>query len=149
MTYDYIVFNSYYKHGETMTNVYDSFYKFFEKTLHNNMIDFLLEVQDQLDEEESEDESEEEESKNYDIDDDDDLKKYIIYYNKYKKLLPEGRNEDKMKYFKLLTEEIESDEDKLFKEILVMNEYIKDSEWSIRSIIKVKKDSYKLTNSKF
>lgn len=137
MTYDYIVFNSYYKHGDTMTNVYDSFYKFFEKTLHDNMIDFLLKVQDQLDDEDD---------GNYR---DNDVKRYIIYYDKYKELLPEGRNEDKMKYFKLLTEEIESDKDDLFKEVLVMNEYIRDNGWSIRTIIKVKKDSYKLTNSKF
>ncbi len=137
MTYDYIVFNSYYKHGETMTNVYDSFYKFFEKTLHDNMIDFLLKVQDQLD---GEDDG------NYR---DNDVKRYIIYYDKYKELLPEGRNEDKMKYFKLLTEEIEPDKDDLFKEVLVMNEYIRNNGWSIRSIIKVKKDSYILTNGKF
>ncbi len=131
MSYDYIVFESYYKHGETMTNIYDSLYDFFEKELYYNMENCLCKIKDH-------NESENERSK----------KSASYYYNKYKYLLsrrPYGEKIDKIRYFTLLTEEIESDEDKLFEEVIDMNEYIIDIHWSIRGIVKVKKDSYSIS----
>jgi len=145
MSYDYISFESYYKHGETLTKVHNSFYDFFIKTLHGNIISFLMKI---LENEEIKKEDEEE---GYIVEENEEEKEKSRinkeYYNKYKDLYirdsyKRSNSDTQLEYFKILTEKIEPNEEKCFQEIIVMNELIQYSEWSIRSIIKVKKDSY-------
>jgi hypothetical protein len=148
---NYIVFSSYYKHGETSTEIYQSLLEMFDKFLYINICECLEQIileniPDSESENESDDDSDNESVKIYDEDYENAKIEYNMLYNKYKNMYErQYRSIEKNKkqdYFKILTENIETNEEILLNDIIKMNHNLFTNNWSIRTIIKVKKNYY-------
>ncbi len=146
---NYIVFSSYYKHGETSTKIYQSLYEIFDKFLYVNICECIEQIiYENEPDSDSDDDSDNESVKVYDEDSEKAEIEYNLLYKKYKNIYERRYHEveknKKEEYFKILTENIESNEEILLNEIIRMNEKLYSDNWSIRTIIKVKKENYSI-----
>ena len=147
--YDYIIFSAYYKHGETETKICNSFYSLFKEVL-KTIFEFTGKYLDSQEDEEDYEEDTPENNKEI-------LETYKDIYMKYKKLFEKRKhtNRDDL-CFSIFMNEIaiknkdQSDIEKEFLEdILFMNKYLLEEceSWSIRTICKIKKNSYSYFNN--
>ena len=142
---NYIVFSSYYKHGETSTEIYQSLLEMFDKFLYINICECLEQIimentSDSESDNESDDDSDnDEDNENSKIENNILYKKYNKIYDKRYRSIEKNKKQDN---FKILTENIETDEEILLNDIIKMNHNLFTNNWSIRTIIKVKKDYY-------
>ncbi len=137
---NYIIFSSYYKHGETNTVVAKSFKECFGAVVES-VYDFMqnqYELWDEYEEYKIEEDMEEHANRVWN-----EIKDYESCFNKYKVLFETERNaSNKDKLFEIFTEKIEVTEEQFFADVIHMNKVIYDNDWSIRTIIKIPCDSY-------
>ena len=109
---NYIIFSAYYKHGETETNLSNSFQGCFGE-LVQSIYDFI---------------------QNYE---DDEIEDMEVYFNKYKVLFETERDaSNKEKLYQIFMDKIKCSEEELFKDVIEMNKVLYENDWSIRTIIK-------------
>ena len=127
---NYIVFSSYYKHGETSCDVYTSFKDCFGG-LVQSIFDFISKHNENLDEYEEEDEMVEE------------IKTNENYFNKYKILFEtESDASNTEKLYQIFIDSINCSDKEFFDDVIEMNKVLYDNDWSVRGIVKVPSNSY-------